>query len=364
MTDSRAPRPFTLVAELTYRCPLRCAYCSNPAPLERAADELDTATWRRVLVDAQALGVVQVHFTGGEPLTRPDLEELVLAAHDLGLYSNLVTSALPLDRTRLAELRARGLDAVQISLQGARESDALRVAGRACLDPKLRAARCAVDLGIPLTVNVVLHRDNIGQVPALVALAHSLGAFRIELANAQYLGWALENRRALLPTSEQIERARRDASEAREKYGKDLEILFVLPDYDSGRPRACMDGWGSRYVVVSPTGTVLPCHAARSIPMLSFENVRDRCLREIWRNGPALEAFRGDAWMEEPCRSCRFKAQDFGGCRCQAFLLTGDPRAADPACRLSPFHDRVASARAEAARAAELLPLRLRSFRD
>jgi pyrroloquinoline quinone biosynthesis protein E len=341
-------RPYTLVAELTYRCPLRCVYCSNPVEVAQLGAEIDASAWQDVLAQAEALGVMQVHFSGGEPLLRSDLESLVARASQLGLYTSLITSAVPLTRERLAELKARGLCSVQISLQGTREQDAEYAAGHAWLAHKRQAARWVRELELPLTLNVVLHRENIAQVPELVALAERLGAERLELANTQYLGWALHNRAALLPARAQIEQARAHAQAARERLAGTMEILFVLPDYYAGRPRACMSGWARRYIVISPDGVVLPCHQARSIPDLQFDRVGDRPLAEIWRDSPALAAFRGEGFMREPCKSCERRSIDFGGCRCQAFALTGDAAATDPACELSPRHELIEVARATA----------------
>ena len=343
-------RPYTLVAELTYRCPLRCLYCSNPVQRADAPQaELDTASWQRALTQAEELGVVQVHFSGGEPLLRRDLEALVQHAHSLGLYCSLITSALGLTRARLGELAQAGLDHVQISLQGLSDADGLQIAGRTGLAEKLVAMEWVRSLSLPLTVNVVLHRHNIEQVPDLIDLAARVGAERLELANTQFLGWALENQAYLLPTAAQIERARAQASAARDRLRGHMEILFVLPDYHTGTVRACMSGWASRYMVVSPDGLVLPCHQAHTLPGLTFERVTERALGDIWRDSPALNAFRGEAWMEEPCRGCERREQDFGGCRCQAFALTGRLNATDPACRLAPEHGRVLEARSRAA---------------
>jgi pyrroloquinoline quinone biosynthesis protein E len=354
------PRPFTLVAELTYRCPLRCVYCSNPVDYAAQRGELDTQSWLRVLAEAEQLGVVQVHLTGGEPLLRPDLEALVAGARELGLYTNLITSAVSLTRQRLERLAAQGLDNIQISVQGLAEADAERIAGRAALGHKLQAAQWARELGLPLTLNVVLHRENIDQVEGLVALAQRLGAERLELANTQYLGWALVNRDALLPSAEQIERAREAARVARERWLGAMEILFVLPDYYTDRPRACMDGWGRRYLVINPDGLVLPCHLAHTIPELHFERVQERSLAEIWAQSSGLNAFRGEAWMPMPCRTCDRRALDFGGCRCQAFHLTGNAASTDPACSLSPQHALVRAARVQAPAPNPLVQLRYR----
>jgi pyrroloquinoline quinone biosynthesis protein E len=331
-----APRPFTLVAELTHACPLRCAHCSNPVDLAPRADELDTATWGRVLAEAEDLGVVQVHLSGGEPLLRPDLEVLVARARALDLYVSLITSGVPLTRERLSALAAAGLAHVQVSVQHAQADDADRLAGVRSFERKLAALRWAKEEGLRLTLNVVLTRDSIGAVADLVALAESAGADRLELANVQMHGFALANRAALLPDREAIEGALEIARAARERLSGAMEVLFVKPDHYSYAPRACLDGWARRYVVVAPDGRVLPCHAATSIAGLTFESVRDRPLAAIWSTSPALQRFRGEAWMQEPCRTCPERARDFGGCRCQAFALTGDPAATDPACALSP----------------------------
>jgi len=341
------PRPYTLVAELTYRCPLRCAYCSNPLDWMRHDDELDTATWNRVLGEAESLGIVQVNLTGGEPLVRTDLESIVERARALDLYTNLITSGVPLTRARLATLRALGLDSVQLSLQDVTAAGTERIAGRAVLSAKLEAARWTKELAIPLTVNVVLHRENLARVPEFIALVESLEAERLELANTQYLGWALLNRRVLLPTREQLDAARAVAIEAQRRLRGRTEVVFVLPDYYGGVPKACMDGWGRRFIVVSPDGFALPCHLAHTLPGIELDTVRHRSLGDIWRESPAFNAFRGEAWMPEPCRSCERRTIDYGGCRCQAFHLTGKAAATDPACALAPTHSLIEAARRE-----------------
>jgi PqqA peptide cyclase len=348
--NSALPRPYTLVAEVTYRCPLACGYCSNPLELERHAAELDTDGWRAVLAGAAALGVLQVNLTGGEPLVRADLTELVAAANAHQLYVNLITSGIPADRGRLAELARAGLASVQLSVQDTEPGGAAWIAGRDDMDAKLATAAAARALALPLTLNVVIHRGNIARVPELVALAERMGAERLELANTQYLGWALANRDELLPSRGDIDRARAEAAAARERLRGKMEVLFVHPDYHADRPRACMDGWARRYIVVTPDGTVLPCQQAASITGLTFENVRVRPLAEIWRDSPALAAFRGEDWMPAPCRSCDERTTDFGGCRCQAFALAGDAAATDPACALAPRHDVVLGARLHAER--------------
>jgi pyrroloquinoline quinone biosynthesis protein E len=361
-----APRPYTLVAELSYRCPLSCGYCSNPLELDRHAHELDTATWTRVLSEAAALGVLQVNLTGGEPLVRDDLETLVAAARAHELYVNLITSGVPLDAARLGRLKAAGLDSLQLSVQDTDGEGGRWIAGRDALAAKLEVAAAARALELPMTLNVVLHRGNIARVPELIALAERVGADRLELANTQYLGWALLNREALMPSSAQLATARAAALAASDRLRGKIEILFVRPDYDVGRPRACMDGWARRYVVVTPDGTALPCHQAASITTLSFENVRDRPLGQIWSDSPAFRTFRGEAWMPEPCRSCDERERDFGGCRCQAFALVGDAAATDPACDKAPRHDLVLAARLHAERevaAGPPPPIRLRRMR-
>jgi pyrroloquinoline quinone biosynthesis protein E len=344
---SEAERPYTLVAELTYRCPLRCAYCSNPTRLAQHGPELATEDWQRVFREAKALGVVQLNLTGGEPLLRPDLEALVKEGADLGLYVNLITSGVPLAPERAPRLAAAGVDSVQISLQDVDPEGARSVAGSAPLAQKLAAARAIKALGLGLTLNVVLHRLNVDRLPELFELAEGLEPDRIELANAQYLGWALLNQSSLLPSHAQIETSRALAEAARERLRGRIEVIYVAPDYHTGVPRPCMGGWARRHIVISPDGLVLPCHAAHTIGGLEFDDVREASLDFIWRESQALNAFRGESWMRDPCRSCERRSLDFGGCRCQSFHLTRDPRAADPACRLSPHHDRIAAARAE-----------------
>ena len=345
---SSTPRPYTLVAELTYRCPLRCVYCSNPLELAKHREELDTATWIRVLAEAEDLGVVQVSLTGGEPCVRDDLEVIVAAARRLDLYTNLATSGVPLPRERLERLRSAGLDNVQVSIQDVAAPASDEIAGLTSFDRKLEVARWVKEIGLPLTLNVVLHRGNLERIAQVIALAERLDADRLELANAQYVGWALVNRAALLPTREQLDAARRVAAAAHERLKGRMEVLFVTPDYYAQFPKACMNGWGSRFVLISPDGLALPCHAAHTIPGLRFDNVRDRSLGEIWHGSGGFMRFRGESWMEEPCRSCERRTIDFGGCRCQAFLLTGNAAATDPVCSLSPDHALIEAARGEA----------------
>jgi pyrroloquinoline quinone biosynthesis protein E len=351
-----ALRPYVLIAELTYRCPLRCAYCSNPTELP-AREALPAAEWLRLLGEARELGVLQVHFTGGEPLLCGDLEALVGRAAELELYSNLITSGVPLTRARLSALAAAGLDAVQVSVQSTRRDRALTIAGRDALEEKLRVARWVRELDLPLTVNVVLHRHNLDEVADMIALAENLGAERLELANTQFLGFAYRNRDALMPARAQLEAARAVVREARARLRGKLEILFVLPDYHSGRPRTCMSGWGERYVVVTPDGRAMPCHAAHVLP-LDFPDVRALSLADIWHESEAFQRYRGTAYLAEPCHSCEHRELDRGGCRCQAFLLTGDATAADPVCALSPMHERVMTAQSAATRSAPPVTLR------
>jgi pyrroloquinoline quinone biosynthesis protein E len=334
--------PLGLLAELTHRCPLGCPYCSNPLALDKRDDELDAATWSRVFREAAALGVLQVHLSGGEPAARRDLPDIVMGARDAGLYSNLITSAVGLTAQTLAVLAEAGLDHVQISIQDSEESSADHIAGYNGASARKRAlAAEVVKLGLPLTINMVVHRANIGRIESMVELALSLEASRVEIAHVQYYGWALKNRAALMPTRAQVDEAVRQVEILRDKHLGRIVIDAVVPDYYARFPKPCVGGWGRRSLNVTPAGRVLPCHAAEVIPGLEFWNVRDHPLADIWRASPAFSAFRGLDWMEEPCRSCDRREQDFGGCRCQAFLITGNARSADPVCHLSPHHDRI-----------------------
>ncbi len=356
MTDDN--RLYTLIAELTYLCPLRCVYCSNPTNLAAHPDRLATADWLRVFREAAELGALQLNLSGGEPLLRKDLEELVAGARGLEFYSNLITSGLPLTRDRLQRLRDAGLSSVQVSLQDTLPAESDRIAGRSSFEQKLEVMRWVKELGLPLTLNIVLHRQNLSRVADMIALAERCGVDRLELANTQYLAWALLNRSALLPSPAQLDQARDVARAARERLKGKLELLFVLPDYFSDRPKACMSGWGKRYLLVSPDGLALPCHLAHTLTGLTFENVQEHSLHEIWHESPGFAAFRGEAWMPEPCQSCDRRAVDFGGCRCQAFHLTGNAAATDPACGLAPQHALIGEARAAAEQ--QLIPLALR----
>lgn len=345
---SIVPRPYTLVAELTYRCPLRCVYCSNPIEFALLRDELSTDDWRRTFSEAAELGVIQVHLSGGEPMLRDDLEQLIRHARTCDLYTNLITGGTLLDEDKLRRFRDAGLEHIQLSIQGASPEIADRVAGVGSHREKLEVAGLITAAGFPFTLNVVIHRLNIAEIPELIRLAHDLGAQRLELANTQFYAWGAENRRALMPTHEQYLRAEEIAIAAIPKYRGKLEIVFVQNDYLSGEPKPCMGGWGRSYMCINPVGEVLPCHAAKVIPGLRFESVRNHPLREIWRDAPGLNAFRGDEWMLEPCRSCDRKDIDFGGCRCQAFMLAGNPAEADPICQLSPYRKVVEAAANEA----------------
>ena len=336
-------KPLGLLAELTHRCPLGCPYCSNPLELDRRSDELDTQTWARVFREAAALGVLQVHISGGEPASRRDIVELVKAAHEAPLYTNLITSGVGVSNEKLAALSEAGLDHVQISIQDSEPASADHIAGyRGAYARKNALAAEVVKLKLPLTINMVVHRANIDRIEPMVEQALALGAGRIEIAHVQYYGWALKNRAALMPTREQVERAVATVESLRTKHHGRIVIDAVVPDYYARFPKPCVGGWGRRSLNVTPAGRVLPCHAAEVIPGLEFWSVREHSLQEIWQASPAFNAFRGTDWMPEPCASCERREQDFGGCRCQAFLLTGDARATDPVCHLAPNHALVA----------------------
>jgi pyrroloquinoline quinone biosynthesis protein E len=329
--------PTTLLAELTHRCPLHCPYCSNPLDLIRAESELATEDWKRVFTEARQLGVLQLGLSGGEPLLRKDLEELAAHARSEGLYSTLVTSGLGLTRARAERLKAGGLEHIQISIQDSDPEVAERIAGVKSVKHKQAAASIVRELGFAFTINVVLHRANLDRLESIIDLAANLGADRVELANTQYYGWGLQNRASLMPTREQVERSREVAERAIQRYRGRMQITYVLPDYYEATPKACYGGWGKLYLVVTPNGMVLPCHGASQITTLEFDDVRSHSLGWIWRESSAFTAFRGDAWMKEPCRSCARKEVDFGGCRCQAFALTGDAANTDPVCTLTPL---------------------------
>jgi PqqA peptide cyclase len=334
------PPPLALLAELTHRCPLQCPYCSNPLELERAGSELDTDEWRRVIDEAAALGVLQIHFSGGEPTARRDLVDLVRHAHDAEIYTNLITAGVLLDADRLRELKEAGLDHVQLSFQDSEAEGGDRIGGfKGGHAKKLAVARLIREAGLPLTLNLVVHRQNLHHLEALLAMAIDLDAQRVEIAHVQYYGWALKNRAALMPTRAQLEQATAVVEAARIRLKGRLVIDYVVPDYYAKRPKACMGGWGRQFLNISPAGKVLPCHAAESITAMRFDSVREHSLADIWENSEAFNRFRGTDWMPEPCHSCARREIDWGGCRCQAFALLGDAAATDPACGLSAFHD-------------------------
>jgi PqqA peptide cyclase len=331
-----APRPYALLAEVTYRCPLHCPYCSNPTQI-RNDHELTTDEWRSVIRDAAGLGVLQIGFSGGEPLVRRDLAELVHTAREARLYTNLITSGVGLDKNRARELRDAGLDSVQLSFQSDHADLADEIAGAHAHQRKLDAAAIIRAVGIPLSLNFVIHRRNIDRLPQMIDLTETLNAGRVELANVQFYGWAFLNRAALLPTREQVARAREVATAAKTRLAGKIDVFYVLPDYYETRPKPCLNGWGQRYLTVNSIGDVLPCPTASSaMPDLRFENVRERSLDWIWRESESFNRFRGMEWMPEPCRSCPQREIDFGGCRCQAALVTGNAANTDPICTLSP----------------------------
>lgn len=342
------PTPLALIAELTHRCPLRCVYCSNPLQLQAKANELDTTAWQNVFTQAADLGVLHAHFTGGEPLARSDLEQLVLSAHDAGLYTNLITSGIGLTERRMDALQHCGLDHFQLSFQDCEADGAATIAGVSVHERKVAIAKRLATGPFAFTINLVVHRLNLDRLEQLLAFAESFSPTRIEIANVQYYGWAMENRALLMPTREQVERTIAVVAEAQERLRGRITIDFVLPDYYARYPKACMGGWGERLLLIDPGGDVLPCHAAKVIPELRFENVRDSSLREIWQSSASFQRFRGEEWMDERCRGCERRTLDHGGCRCQAFLLTGRAEAVDPACSLSPDHALVTSKLPEA----------------
>jgi pyrroloquinoline quinone biosynthesis protein E len=336
-----ARAPVGLLAELTHRCPLQCPYCSNPLELERVNTELTTEEWQKVMRQAGQLGILQVHLSGGEPTIRRDLEDIVKTASQAGLYTNLITAAVLLTRERLESLKEAGLDHVQISIQDVdvNAENADRIAGyKGGSDKKKEVAGWVRELGLPLTINAPIHRHNIKSVEAIINYAVALGADRVEVAHVQYYAWALTNRAALMPTREEFMASAKVVEKMRETLKGIIVIDAVIPDYYAKYPKPCMGGWGRGIINVTPSGRVLPCHAAESITGLTFDNLRDKPLGEIWLNGDAFQKYRGTDWMKEPCRSCERREIDYGGCRCQAFALTGDAANTDPACSLSPLH--------------------------
>lgn len=340
--------PFWLLAELTYRCPLHCVFCYNPVNYASIENELSTQDWLRVMTEARALGAAQLGFSGGEPLLRDDLDELVAQARQLGFYTNLITSGVGLNETRIASLKNAGLDHIQLSFQDSTQEMNDFLSSTKTFELKKKVAGLIKQYDYPMVMNVVLHRHNIPHVDKIIDMALELGAEYLELANTQYYGWAMKNRAQLLPTREQLVAAEATVNRYREKIGKKCKLIFVVPDYFEDRPKACMNGWGSIFLDIAPDGAALPCHNARQLPGLDIPNVRDHSIRDIWYDSQAFNFFRGDQWMQEPCRSCSEKEKDFGGCRCQAFLLTGDASATDPVCAKSPKHHLVTQAIEEA----------------
>lgn len=345
--------PRWLLAELTYACPLQCPYCSNPLDYGKYPSELSTDDWKRVLTEARKMGAVQLGFSGGEPLTRKDLAELVRHARELGYYSNLITSGYGMSEEKIIELKNAGLDHIQVSIQASTQELNDHIAGTASFEHKQQVARLVKKHGYPMVLCVVIHRENIHQMPDILKMAEALGADYLELANTQYYGWAHANRDMLMPTREQFEQAEAIAQAFKEKVAGRMKIYYVVPDYYEDRPKACMNGWGTTFLTIAPDGMALPCHEARILPGLDCPNVKDYSIEQIWNESKAFNFFRGDDWMREPCRSCDEKAKDHGGCRCQAYLLAGDMYAADPVCGKSPQHHLIDAA-IDSARAAAL----------
>jgi len=352
--------PLWLLLELTYRCPLHCVFCYNPTDFANVGAELATDDWLRVLREAREAGSVQLGLSGGEPLVRQDLEPIVAEAHALGFYTNLITSGIGLTEARIAALKAAGLDHIQLSFQDSTREMNDFLSSTRTFELKSKVAALIKRYDYPMVLNVVLHRLNIDHVDAILEMAAQMGAEYVELANTQYYGWAWLNRERLMPSREQLRRAEETTQRFREKIGSRMKIYFVVPDYYETRPKACMNGLGSVFLTVAPDGAALPCQAARMLPGLAFPNVREASVQSIWYDSPAFNRFRGDAWMKEPCRSCPEKTKDFGGCRCQAYLLTGDAANADPVCALSPHHHLVTEA---IERAAGEMPLVFRDHR-
>lgn len=336
--------PRWLLAELSYKCPLQCPYCSNPLDYAKYPQELSTDDWKRVLSQARKMGAVQLGFSGGEPLTRQDLTELVRYARELGYYSNLITSGYGLTEDKIIELKQAGLDHIQVSIQASTQELNDHIAGTATYEHKQAVARLVKKHGYPMVLCVVIHRQNIHQMPQILEMAENLGADYLELANTQYYGWAHINRNALLPTREQFEEAEQIAQAYKEKVAGKMKIYYVVPDYYEDRPKACMNGWGTTFLTIAPDGTALPCHSARDLPGLDCPNVNDFSIQEIWNESKAFNFFRGTEWMQEPCRSCDEQAKDFGGCRCQAYLYNGDMFSTDPVCSKSPQRHRIDAA--------------------
>jgi PqqA peptide cyclase len=342
--------PLWLLLELTYRCPLHCVFCYNPVDFAKTTQELTTADWLRVLREARELGAVQLGLSGGEPLLRDDLEEITTEAHRLGYYINLITSGVGLTEARIAALKTAGLDHIQLSFQDSTREMNDFLSHTKTFDLKERTAKLIKAHGFPMVLNCVIHRLNIDHLDAIIQMAVDLGAEYLELANTQYYSWAYLNREQLLPSRNQLEAAERTTNAWRERLGDKMKIYFVVPDYYETRPKKCVNGWGSTLAVVTPDGTALPCHTAKMLPGLTFPNVREQSMRDIWHASDAFNRYRGTAWMKEPCASCDEREKDLGGCRCQAYMLANDAAAADPVCDKSPHHHRVTEAVAAAQR--------------
>lgn len=332
-------QPLWLLAEITYRCPLHCAFCYNPTDYDKhTKNELTTEQWINALREARKMGAIQLGISGGEPLLRDDIEEIVAEAHKLGYYSNLITSGVGLTEKRIQAFKDGGLDHIQLSMHDITEEINNFITNTRTFELKKKVAAMIKGHGYPMVLNVVIHRYNIGHIGQILEMADALGADYIELANTQYYGWSLVNRSQLMPTKEQIDEAERVTNAFREKVGSKMKIFFVVPDYFNDRPKKCMNGWGEVFMIVTANGDVLPCHSARSLPGLEFPNVRENGLAWAWNESPAFNKYRGMEWLKEPCRSCDEKEKDLGGCRCQTYLLTGDADAADPVCTKSPHH--------------------------
>jgi len=351
MTAPRPGPPLWLLAELTYRCPLHCVFCYNPVDFARHEDELTTDEWIRVLREGREMGAVQLGLSGGEPLLRDDLEDIVAEARRLGYYSNLLTSGVGLTEARAKRLKDAGLDHVQLSFQDSTREMNDFLSHTKTFDLKNRVAALIKAQGWPMVMNVVLHRMNIDHVDRIIAMAHEMGAEYLELANTQYYSWAEVNRAQLLPTHAQLREAEAITDRWRQKLGDKMRLFFVAPDYHEGQAKRCVNGWGSTFLNITPDGAALPCHTARLLPNLHFPTVREASLKDIWFHSEGFNRYRGTGWMKEPCNTCEHKEEDLGGCRCQAYMLTQDPNAADPVCRKSPAHSlvRAAVAAAEAA---------------
>ena len=343
------PKPFWLLAEITYRCPLHCAFCYNPTDYAtHTQNELDTEQWIKVLRDARKLGALQLGISGGEPLLRDDIEEIVAEAGSLGYYSNLITSGVGLTEKRIAEFKRGGLDHIQLSMHDITKDINNFITDTNTFELKKKVAAMIKEYDYPMVLNVVIHRYNIEHIGEILEMAEQIGADFVELANTQYYGWSLLNRAQLMPTREQLEKAEAITNRFRDRVGNKMKVFFVVPDYYSDRPKKCMNGWGEVFMIVTANGDVLPCHSARSLPGLEFPNVRDKGLEWAWNESPTFNKYRGDDWMKEPCRTCPEKEKDLGGCRCQTYLLTGDAEGADPVCSKSPTHQIILDAIEEA----------------